>query len=45
MGLENSVLVRGVSLLERFILTEIKNDVLLRRVSANRGFTVDLHWT
>ena len=45
MGLENSVLNRGVSLLEGFILTEIKalvteSTVLIRGVSANRGFTV-----
>ena len=51
MGLENSVLNRGVSLLEGFMLTEIKalvtdsTDVfwrgaLLRVVSANRAFTV-----
>ena len=51
MGLENSLLNRGVSLLEGFILTDIKalvtestvlirGGVLLRRVSANRGFTV-----
>ena len=45
MGLENSVLNIGVSLLEGFILTEIKalvteSTVLIRGVSANRGFTV-----
>ena len=50
-GLKNSVLYREVSLLERFILTEIKalvtestvlirGGVLLRGVSANRGITV-----
>ena len=50
MGLEHFVLNRGVSLLEGFVLTEIKalvteftvliRSVLLRGVSANRGFTV-----
>ena len=42
MGLENSVLNRGVSLLEGFILTEIKalvteSAILIRGVSCKKG--------